>query len=142
MKAEVAFAPLLAATRALKPYTVTHGWSGASRSLHLHAHADMLTRTATTGDETAQVDLTTTTGGGGWCAVAPDTPHHRTDRDEAFGQGHHHRHRRPARCLRPTAPGDRGTADARPADRPPTSPAAHPCRACTTATASSLPPAP
>jgi hypothetical protein len=51
MKAEVAFTPLLAAARALKPYTTPQRWRTRTRLLYLHADGDTLTLSATTGTE-------------------------------------------------------------------------------------------
>jgi hypothetical protein len=72
MKAEVAFTPLLAAARALKPYTTPQRWRTRTRLLYLHADGDTLTLSATTGDETASVPLSGAVSDG-WCALPPDT---------------------------------------------------------------------
>ncbi len=72
MKAEVAFTPLLAAARALKPYTTPQRWRTHTRLLYLHADGDTLTLSATTGDETASVPLCGAVSDG-WCALPPDT---------------------------------------------------------------------
>jgi hypothetical protein len=70
MKVEVTLAALRATARALTPYTRAHNPAGASGLLHLHAHDDLLTLTATTGEETAQVDLPGARADG-TCAVPP-----------------------------------------------------------------------
>ena len=70
MKAEVAFTPLLAAARALKPYTPRRGHT-STRLLYLHAAGDTLTVSATTGEETASVPLAGAVSDG-WCALTPD----------------------------------------------------------------------
>src|SRR5258705_13528815 len=72
MKAEVAFTPLLAAARALKPYTTPQRWRTRTRLLYLHADGDTLTLSATTGDETASVALCGAVSDG-WYALPPDT---------------------------------------------------------------------
>jgi len=72
MKAEVAFGPLFAAARALKPYTTAPRWHTHTRLLYLHAAGDRLTLSATTGDETASVPLSGAVSDG-WCALPPDT---------------------------------------------------------------------
>ncbi len=72
MKAEVAFPPLLAAARALKPYTTSQRWHTRTRLLYLHADGATLTLSATTGEETASVPLNGAVSDG-WCALAPDT---------------------------------------------------------------------
>jgi hypothetical protein len=71
MKAEVAFTPLLAAARALKPYTTPQSRHTPTRLLYLHASGDTLTLSATTGRETASVPLAGAVSDGS-CAVAPD----------------------------------------------------------------------
>ncbi len=72
MKAVVAFTPLLAAARALKPYTTPQRWRTRTRLLYLHADGDTLTLSATTGDETASMPLCGAVSDG-WCALPPDT---------------------------------------------------------------------
>jgi len=72
MKAQVAFTPLLAAVRALKPYATARRWQPASRLLNLHADGDTLILSATTGEETATVRLAGAVSTG-WCALPPDT---------------------------------------------------------------------
>src|SRR6266511_4157577 len=72
MKAEVAFPPLLAAARALKPYTTSQRGHTRTRLLYLHADGATLTLSATTGEETASVPLHGAVSDG-WCALAPDT---------------------------------------------------------------------
>lgn len=71
MNAEVAFAPLIAAARALKHYTVARHWWTTTGLLHLYATGDTLTLAATTGEETAAVPLAATACDGR-CAVPPD----------------------------------------------------------------------
>ena len=71
MKAEVAFPALLSAARALKPYTGPPRWRTNSRLLHLHASGDILTLTASTGDQTAGVPLFGAVSDGA-CALPPD----------------------------------------------------------------------
>ncbi len=72
MKAEVAFPALALAARTLKAYTTSPRWHTATRLLYLRTHGDTLTIAATTGDDTAEVDLP---GGyaDGACAITPDT---------------------------------------------------------------------
>ncbi|MEJ3741773.1 hypothetical protein WEI85_00525 [Actinomycetes bacterium KLBMP 9797] len=73
MKADVAFPALLAAARALKPYTTPISWyTPHQRGLRLHTSGDTLTLTAFNGVETAQIDLPGGTTDGG-CAIAADT---------------------------------------------------------------------
>ncbi len=72
MKAEVAFTPLLTAARALKPYTTPPRWHTTTRLLHLHSSGHTLTLSATTGEETAQVDLPGAIADG-HVGITPDT---------------------------------------------------------------------
>ncbi|MEU1811036.1 hypothetical protein [Micromonospora aurantiaca (nom. illeg.)] len=72
MKAEVAFTSLLAAARALKPYTTPQRWHTRTWLLYLRTDGDILTLSATTGDETAHVAVPGAVADGA-CAVAPDT---------------------------------------------------------------------
>jgi hypothetical protein len=72
MKAEVAFTPMLAAARALKPYTTPQHWRTRTRLLYLDADGDTLTLSATTGDETASVPLSGAVSDGR-SALPPDT---------------------------------------------------------------------
>ncbi len=72
MKAEVAFTPVLTAARALKLYTTPPRWHTTTRLLHLHTSGHTLTLSATTGEETAQVDLPGAIADG-HVAIPPDT---------------------------------------------------------------------
>lgn len=73
MKADVAFAALLTAARALKPYTIPRGrYAAGLRALCLHTHGDILTLTVGSGAETAQVDLPGGTADG-CCVIPADT---------------------------------------------------------------------
>ncbi|GAA0924510.1 hypothetical protein [Virgisporangium aurantiacum] len=79
MKAEVAYTPLLAAARALKPYSTPANtlprWRASSRLLHLHADGHTVTMTASTGDETATVALpgaVPDSSHDGGCALPPE----------------------------------------------------------------------
>ncbi len=71
MKAQIAFTSLRDAARALKPHTTTPRWQTRTRLLYLHADGDLLTLSASTGDETARVSLPGALGDG-WCALPPD----------------------------------------------------------------------
>ena len=81
MKAEVAYPLLLAAARALKPYSTPANtlprWRASSRLLHLHADGHTFTMTASTGNETASVALPgavpDSSSDGAWAALPPDT---------------------------------------------------------------------
>ncbi|MDG4795411.1 hypothetical protein [Micromonospora sp. WMMD1082] len=72
MKAEAAFTSLLAAARALKPYTTPQRSHTRNRLLYLRTDSDILTLSATTGDETAHVAVPGAVADG-TCAVARDT---------------------------------------------------------------------
>ncbi len=71
VKAEVAFAALLTAARALKAYTTSPRRYTATRLLYLHSRGDTLTLTAGTGEDAAQVDLPGAYADGA-CAITPD----------------------------------------------------------------------
>lgn len=58
MKAETSLRELLAAARALQPYTDPRSVHATHQQLHFHVHGQLLTLTATRGHETAQITLT------------------------------------------------------------------------------------
>jgi hypothetical protein len=72
VKTQVTFTGLLTAARAMQPYTIPPRRRSGHRLLHLHTTGDTLTLAATTGEDTASVQLPAE-GCPGSCALPPTT---------------------------------------------------------------------
>jgi hypothetical protein len=103
MRAEVTFALLLSAARALKPYTTPPRRYTSSRLLYLHAAGATLTLTASSGEETAIVSLSGAVCDGG-CALPPETFINALTVLKPAGRGRQRHRRHRAQRRRPTTP--------------------------------------